>query len=45
MRGKGGDYAQIVSSQGGNYAWQGGRLCVDKIQNQQGFPQMGKAIT
>lgn len=24
MRGKGGDYAQIVSSQGGNYAWQGG---------------------
>lgn len=43
---RGGDYAQIVSSQGGNYAWQGGgRLCVDKIQNQQGFPQMGKAIT
>ncbi len=26
MRGKGGDYAQIVSSQGGNYAWQGGAI-------------------
>ncbi|WP_431646178.1 hypothetical protein, partial [Enterobacter hormaechei] len=23
----------------------GGRLCVDKIQNQQGFPQLCKAIT
>ncbi len=46
MRGKGGDYAQIVSSQGGVIMRKkGGRLCVDKIQNQQGFPQLCKAIT
>ncbi len=44
MRGKG-DYAQIVSSQGVIMRKKGGRLCVDKIQNQQGFPQLCKAIT